>query len=233
MTTETAGWPRRLGSVLAAALVGFILWTTWSPSGGVASDGTREPTVRGILNRLDEADTFPRSAPVKGDTPTTGSTRGREKITFEIPKSRYLPIGRLAIPAIGLDTSFREGVFDEILIRGPGHWPGTPVPGEVGNSVLSGHRTTYSHPFGNLDLLERGDKVKTTLDHRHTVMYRVFETSIVPEAEYVDFVLDQPGGRRARVLTMFACHPKGYRTHRIVVRARATPRDPKSSEEKM
>ena len=43
-----------------------------------------------------------------------------------------------------------EGVERKDLRKGPGHYPGTALPGQVGNFVVSGHRTTYSAPFNRL-----------------------------------------------------------------------------------
>ncbi|MGH8929555.1 MAG: class E sortase [Egibacteraceae bacterium] len=140
-------------------------------------------------------------------------------VTFE--RGATVAIGRLIAPGIGLDVPFSEGVYDEVLERGPGHWPGTPLPGELGNAVLSGHRTTFTKPFANLDLLAPGDEITTGIGHLPGVEFKVVETRIVPEAEYAATVLAQPLDPHVRRLTLFACHPKGQRTHRIVVIAEA------------
>jgi sortase A len=134
----------------------------------------------------------------------------------------YTPLGRISIAGIGLDVPFAAGVHPPVLERGPGHWPGTALPGQPGNAVLSGHRTTYTRPFGDLDRLAPGDPIAiATGGTATTVTYRVTDTTIVPEAEYAEFVLRQPADPRVRQLTLFACHPKGDRTHRVVVRAQA------------
>lgn len=136
----------------------------------------------------------------------------------------YRPLGRIAFPSTGLDVEFGAGVHPPVLERGPGHWPGTALPGQPGNGVISGHRTTYTHPFADLDLLNPGDSILlTAAGSTSPVDYRVTETTIVPEAEYAEFVLRQPTDTTVRELTLFACTPKGERTHRIVVRAVATP----------
>lgn len=129
----------------------------------------------------------------------------------------FLPLGRVAIPRIGVDMPIRNGVHERILEQGVGQWPGT----DAGNTVLSGHRTTYLHPFGDLDLLVPDDEVVLTLGGGAPRSYRVFETRIVSEDEYVDVVLSGTPEPDDAVVTMYACHPKGQRTHRIVVRARA------------
>ena len=38
--------------------------------------------------------------------------------------------------------------------------PWTPVPGQPGNAVISGHRTTYGRPFYDLDQLGIGDRIE-------------------------------------------------------------------------
>lgn len=136
----------------------------------------------------------------------------------------YVTLGRISFPTTGLDAEYGAGVQPSVLERGPGHWPGTALAGRPGNGVISGHRTTYTHPFGDLDLLQPGDPVELTPPGAATpFVYRVVETVILPEAEYADFVLRQPADTAARELTLFACQPKGDRTHRIIVRAAMAP----------
>lgn len=129
----------------------------------------------------------------------------------------YRKLGRVKIAAIGLDTQYGEGVYEKTLDRGPGHWPGTPIPGSEGNAVLSGHRNTHTQPFKELDELRHGDKITVTAGDRSTT-YRVTKTTIVPEAKFKDFVVDQPEGDGVREITLFACHPEGNPIYRIVVR---------------
>ncbi len=141
------------------------------------------------------------------------------RVTFT--RGADVAIGRLTIPKVGLRTGFRSGVYDEALRKGPGHWPGTVLPGTRGNAVLSGHRTTYTHPFRDLNRLRRGDRIITRLRGQEAVVFRVRRRLIVEEDEYVDAILHRLPGPAQRRITLFACHPKGWRTHRIVVRATA------------
>ncbi|MDN5747811.1 MAG: class E sortase [Pseudonocardia sp.] len=133
----------------------------------------------------------------------------------------YTPLGRIQIDAIGLDVQYAAGVHPSVLERGPGHWPGTAAAGQAGNAVISGHRTTYTAPFGDLDLLVAGDTITVQDTAGSAVTFRVTDTTVVPESEYREFVLREPADPTARRLTLFACAPKGDRTHRIVVRALA------------
>jgi sortase A len=123
-------------------------------------------------------------------------------------------VARLEIPAIGVDEIVRQGVDLSVIDKGVAHWSGTAGPGAIGNMVLAGHRTTKTAPFYDLDQLTPGDIVTVTgLDGR-LADYEITETVIVTPDEM--WIVDQT---ESPTLTMFACHPKGAATHRIVVRA--------------
>jgi sortase A len=119
-------------------------------------------------------------------------------------------LGRLELPSIGVDQTLWEGVTLTSIDRGPSHWPGSAMPGELGNVVVAGHRITHSHPFFNLDLLKPGDPlIFTTNAGRFT--YRLTSTEVVPAAEIR--IVNQT---YALTATLFACHPKGSARFRIV-----------------
>ena len=124
----------------------------------------------------------------------------------------YLELGTLEIPKLGVTQPLLEGITLNTLDRGPGHWPGTAMPGKPGNAVIAGHRTSHAKVFRNIDQLVPGDEVVlTTADGRF--VYIVFETVIVaPDALYI---IDQTPDSTA---TLFACHPPGSTRQRIVVR---------------
>ena len=117
-----------------------------------------------------------------------------------------------------------EGTSLEDLKSGPGHIRGTAQPGEVGNVVLSGHRTTYGAPFARLDELRPGDRVVLeTRDRWFT--YSVTGTQIVsPYAIEVTYPV--PGRRGAtpteQLLTLTTCHPRYSARQRMVVQATLT-----------
>lgn len=68
------------------------------------------------------------------------------------------PVARLVIPRIDLDEIVLEGVDGEDLNAAPGHLPGTALPGDRGNSVISAHR---DRQFNHLDAVEVGDTIST------------------------------------------------------------------------
>lgn len=63
---------------------------------------------------------------------------------------RGTPVARLLIPAIELDEIVMEGVGPVELNGGPGHFPGSVLPGDAGNSILSAHRDRHFRRVGEL-----------------------------------------------------------------------------------
>ncbi|MDO8392547.1 MAG: class E sortase [Actinomycetota bacterium] len=120
-------------------------------------------------------------------------------------------LGTLEIPKLQLVRPLLEGISLTTLDKGPGHWPGTAMPGHVGNVVIGGHRTSKDRPFRNIDQLAPGDEViLSTAEGRF--VYKVDRTQIVyPDAMWI---IDQS---RSYSATLFACHPVGSTKQRIVV----------------
>jgi sortase A len=91
--------------------------------------------------------------------------------------------------------------------------PGTALPGQPGNSVISGHRTTYGRPFYDLDLLSAGDRIEVeTAVGVH--VYEVRESFVVAPTD-VWVTDDRPGGW----LTLTTCHPRFSARERLIVTA--------------
>jgi sortase A len=159
-----------------------------------------------------------------GATPVTETPRRppRLPVPAPLPADPYAedpdePIGRIVIEAIGLDSELGEGMTLTEIDRGPAHWPGTAMPGGIGNVVVAGHRSTWTAPFRQLDLLEPGDEIRFSVGRRIAV-YQVTETLVV-EPEDVWIAQQGPG----RIVTLFACHPVGSAAQRIVVRGELVP----------
>ncbi len=88
-----------------------------------------------------------------------------------------------------------EGVSVEDLKKGPGHYPGTALPGAVGNFVVSGHRTTYGAPFNRVDELRVGDPI--VVETRDTwFTYRVTGLQVVAPSA-IEVTWPVPGKRGA------------------------------------
>jgi sortase A len=123
------------------------------------------------------------------------------------------PIGDIRIPVIGINQVVVEGTNTPDLRKGPGHYTGTPLPGQSGNVAIAGHRTTYGHPFYNLDSVKVGDPiVLTTL--QGIFVYDTTKTSVVSpsDTQLLDNVI-------ANQLTLTTCNPRFSATTRLVVQA--------------
>ena len=115
-----------------------------------------------------------------------------------------------------------EGVNLRQLRKGAGHMPWTPYPGQRGNAVISGHRTTHGAPFSDLDKLEPGDRIEVET----AVGVHVYEVRLVkivkPSALWVTNP-DGPeraglvGGADGGWLTLTTCHPKLSARLRLIV----------------
>jgi LPXTG-site transpeptidase (sortase) family protein len=72
-------------------------------------------------------------------------------------------IAYLQIPRLGTNLVVAEGDSPQQLRSGPGHRIGTPLPGDVGNSVIAGHRGGWGGSFNDLSQLKTGDYIVVQL----------------------------------------------------------------------
>lgn len=109
----------------------------------------------------------------------------------------------------------RSGTLDNI---GIGHYPGTAMPGEVGNVSLAAHRMTSGAPFGKLPDLRVGDAlVIETPDGWYTYRFRTHEY-VTPSQ--VDVLLPVPQMPEVptgeRYLTIMTCSPLYSMAERLI-----------------
>lgn len=104
---------------------------------------------------------------------------GFDSLTAPVPSG---PVALLRIPSIGVRQVVVEGSSPEDLKEGPGHLPGSVLPGEFGNSVILGHRLTYGAPFADLSDLKAGDTIHTVTG-LGAFDYRVTGVSVVTPGE--------------------------------------------------
>jgi sortase A len=171
----------------------------------------------------DPADAVTPETPPVGSTPTNSipptTAAAPAPVASRPPVAEGDPIARLELPTIGVDKIVVAGVEKNDLKKGPGHYPDTPLPGQLGNSAIAGHRTTFGQPFFDVDKLRNGDEiVVTTLDGRF--VYRVTGQEIVSPSDYQVIATTDP--TRA-TLTLTSCHPKYTARERIIVYAELDP----------
>ena len=137
------------------------------------------------------------------------------------PKQAYAPepivtIGQIEIPKLGLNAPLGEGISLNNIDRGPSHWPGTALPGRLGNMVIAGHRVTHTHPFLHLDSLVPGDEVFVDYQgQRYRYVVTGSEVVTPNQVSIVNQTADATG-------TLFACHPPHSARYRFVVHLKLT-----------
>jgi sortase A len=125
------------------------------------------------------------------------------------------PVAIIRIPRIGVDKVVVEGTSTADLRKGPGHYAGMPLPGQIGNAGIAGHRTTYGAPFADLDQLLQGDLVQVeTL--AGTFDYIVSEPPFVVDPSDTQVLEQTP---TEATLTLTTCNPKYSARQRLIVKA--------------
>jgi sortase A len=127
-------------------------------------------------------------------------------------------IGRVAIPRLGLTTIVIEGSDRAALRRAAGHVPGTPLPGQAGNTAITGHRDTFCRPLRNI---QRDDLIRFETPQGE-YLYRVVSLSIVGPEDLR--VLDSDGGETLTLITCYPFYFVGGAPRRFIVRAARVPR---------
>ncbi len=237
--------------VLILLFVTYQLWGTGLRTNAAQDRLTQEfaqqEAARATASTLPGGDeggpTTTTSAPGTGPavtvTPATaiGTTGAAAPVDSSVPAPvPGKPIGQIKIPKIGADFEMVEGVDLNYLADGPGHFPGTPLPGQAGNAALAGHRTTWLAPFNRIDELAPGDQVQIhTLQGDFTYQVIPAPGAAADQAYFIvspnqSEILDQVPGQNT--LTLMACHPKYSAAQRIVVVAKLVdapaPSTPKS-----
>ena len=113
----------------------------------VAVDGQDDPAPVDYVDARPAADRPSRAAPPPAPAP------------LNLPRGA---IGRVEIPKLGVSQPVFEGATLDVLANGPGHWQGSAMPGDNGNTVFAGHRVTHTHPFLDIDQLVAGDQIVFT-----------------------------------------------------------------------
>lgn len=122
---------------------------------------------------------------------------------------------RIVMPDIEVDVVVVEGTSASALRAGAGHYPATPLPCEIGNVAIAGHRTTYGRPFHNVDRLKVGSEI-TLVTPIGSCTYAVSRDPFVVSPQQTEILANTPD---AATLTLTTCHPKGSARQRLVISA--------------
>jgi sortase A len=197
-------------------LLGYTGYQVWDP-------GARQAQNQ-LIERLHEQwarqpaaarGTVPgRTVPgrtVPGPTAPGGNAAGGTPATRPIALVTGQPFAVLRIPAFGAQWRFAvvEGTTLAQLAEGPGHVPGTQLPGEPGNFAVAAHDITAGNPFLHLGSLRKGDAITVTTVNG-TYQYQVLTRHVVryTDVGVLDPVPGKPGQRPVwQFITLITCTP--------------------------
>ena len=115
------------------------------------------------------------------------------------PWADTFPVARLEAPRQGAALMVLAGASGHTLAFGPAHVDGTPLPGDPGNAVISGHRDTH---FSFLHEMRSGDALLVHSASGRMVRYVVSGIEVVRNRD-VRVLLDMGDDR----LTLVTCYP--------------------------
>ena len=208
---------RIIGALLIAAgvLVGvwvILVWQWQDPFTALYTHFEQQHLARAYQRRV--AAYRPKVAVAHANLVELERTVAAEARAYYRSLPECDPVGRLQIGRIGLNMVVVEGTDHDTLKKGPGHYPGSGLPGGGRLIYIAGHRTTYLAPFADIDKIRVGDYVTFALPYG-TFTYRVFRHYVVPSDQLS--VLEDRG---REVLRLQACHPRFFATHRYLVDAK-------------
>ncbi len=123
-------------------------------------------------------------------------------------------IGEIQVPRLGLSVMVVEGNTRANLRRAVAHISNSPLPGELGNVALAGHRDTFFRPLRDIRV---GDGITFKTSGR-SFDYLVESIEVVAPDDLQ--VLDPTPGHDLTLLTCFPFYYVGPAPRRFVVRAR-------------
>lgn len=129
-------------------------------------------------------------------------------------------IAKLDISRIDVHWDILQGTTLADEAKGPIHDPATPLPGQYGNVVIEGHRTTHGAPFYKLDELRPGDliDITTTAGQFEYMVDGSFEVPGAGRAPFPANVMDRVSSR-TNSLTLITDTPVYSAAQRLVVTA--------------
>lgn len=210
---------------LGALTLGFVahqLWITSFFAKANQAELDEELVERFAAAEISEVEFVPvvvpgEEPPPEPDPSISGGAAGSVGLlkTESAPEegSAFAEIRIPSLDALADGWTIVEGVSLSDLKTGAGHMPWTPLPGQPGNAVISGHRTTYGQPFHDLDQLSLG----ATIEVETAVGTHVYSVASVFVVKPTDVWVTHP--KSGAWLTLTTCHPKFSARERLIVQA--------------
>lgn len=188
---------------LGVVVAGSVGWQTW-----VAS-----PIAASTQERAAAAQSGAWSAASPPSSPSRG--RGGGSIPVQRPPGFGRTVAVVVVPRFGSAWKrvIREGVDEAAILNsfdaGVGHYPGTAMPGGVGNFAIAAHDTGYGDAFRKVGVLQLGDPIYIqTRDGWYTYRFRNLQWVQPSEVAVIRPVPEHAGAvPTARLITLTTCDP--------------------------
>ena len=203
-----------LGELLITAGVFVLLFIGWQLGVNDLIVGTEQQAEAVEQSQTWDKGEAPAPAPIVRPDPG-------EPIVAVAPDNA-VRFANLIVPRFGAGYTrpVAEGIgIRDVLSDSIGHYPGTQMPGAVGNMVLAGHRTGWGQPFGDIANLQVGDSIFIeTEDGWYRYVFRSLEYVMPSEVGVLDPVPQFAGASATdRILTLTSCNPKTTAAERIIM----------------
>lgn len=190
--------------VVGVVVLGFVPYALYATNG--AAEHAQATLGRALARTVTRTVEVPAGVRLRKSVP---------RVTWPTTIPLGTPIARITIPVAGVRNDVVvEGVDELRLEEGPGHYPGTALPGEPGNLAIAGHRTTWLHPFYNLQAVHPGDHIIVAFDGERWVYTAEWIKPVAP----TDIAVIAPTS--GWNLTLTTCNPRYSAAQRLIVRAR-------------
>ena len=152
--------------------------------------------------------------PIVGDVPKAGQPAAATDIpVYSGAPGNAEQFATLIVPRFGADWTrpIAEGIgiYDVLNTYGIGHYPGTSMPGAVGNFAVAGHRTSHGDALININQLDVGDSIYVeTADGWYRYAFRSHEYVPPTGVDVLAAVPQAPGAAATdRIITLTSCNP--------------------------
>lgn len=222
---EVVGWVGRSLITVGLLILLFVSYQLWGT--GIIEARAQDDLQGQFKQSVEKSGTS--STTTAPEDPTVSTTTA-VPVPVPTPPTGEA-VAHLVIPKVGIDDYVVQGVGRPDLRKGPGHYPETPMPGQVGNAAIAGHRTTYGAPFNRLDELEAGDKIEVTVLTGASYQYTVTEKLIVKPTETdvllptanpafnPNFAEGPSNYKDLATITLTTCNPEYSAAQRLVIKA--------------
>ncbi|MET0589938.1 MAG: class E sortase [Naasia sp.] len=210
-----------LGELLVTAgvlVLLFLGWQLWWNDWILAGSQT---TAAEELSREWHERTEAVPAPAPSDESAPAPDYGAPVVAAEPDDGDV--IANLYVPRFGEDyvRTIAQGTGTDVLNStklGIGHYPGTQMPGDVGNFAIAAHRSAYGGGMHLIDDFRLGDPIVVeTPDGWYTYRFTNLEYVLPTAVSVLDAVPQNPEAVAGdRVITLTSCNPLFSTDERII-----------------